>query len=130
MKKQNINHSIDNFYELLGCSFEEYEKYLEEKQGSKINWDNYGRKKGQFSIDHIIPLSSLDLSKKEAREFGFNFKNTQILDHRENIKKGTYVSFPIHGELLNSRYKNFISEKQVKTDDEILDEIITEMGQN
>lgn len=47
--------------EILGCSFDELKKYLENQFEPWMNWDNYGKYNGEFNygwdIDHIIPLS-------------------------------------------------------------------------
>lgn len=47
---------------ILGCSFDEFRKYLESKFENWMNWDNRGLYNGEFNygwdIDHIIPLSS------------------------------------------------------------------------
>lgn len=51
--------------EILGCSYDEFKKYIESKWEVWMNWDNYGNPKdGVFEpnktwdIDHIIPTSS------------------------------------------------------------------------
>jgi hypothetical protein len=43
--------------EYLGCTVLELKEYLEKKFQSGMNWSNYGNKKGDWEIDHIIPLS-------------------------------------------------------------------------
>ena len=49
-------------YEILGCSFEEFKTYLENKFEPWMNWSNHGKYNGEFNfgwdIDHIIPISS------------------------------------------------------------------------
>lgn len=49
-------------HEILGCSFDEFKIYLENKFESWMNWDNKGLYDGTpnygWDIDHIIPLSS------------------------------------------------------------------------
>ena len=48
--------------EILGCSFEEFQLYLESKFEDWMNWNNRGLYNGELNygwdIDHIIPLSS------------------------------------------------------------------------
>ncbi len=46
--------------EILGCSFDEFKSYLENKFEEWMNWDNKGIYNGNFNsgwdIDHIIPI--------------------------------------------------------------------------
>lgn len=48
--------------DILGCSFEEFKKYLESKFEPWMIWDNYGKYNGELNygwdIDHIEPASS------------------------------------------------------------------------
>lgn len=48
--------------DILGCSFEEFKKYLESKFEPWMTWDNYGKYNGELNygwdIDHIEPASS------------------------------------------------------------------------
>lgn len=47
---------------ILGCSFKEFELYIESKFESWMTWENRGLYNGEFNygwdIDHIIPLST------------------------------------------------------------------------
>jgi hypothetical protein len=76
-KKSSATH-------LLGCSIEEYKKYLEGKFTEKMNWDNYGE---YWEIDHIKPCDSFNLELIEEQEKCFNYLNTQPLPVLENRKK-------------------------------------------
>jgi len=73
----------------LGCTIEELRTYLESKFLNNMTWNNYGNKKGQWSIDHIIPLKSFNLSVEEERKLACNYKNLQPLWVEDNIKKGS-----------------------------------------
>lgn len=48
--------------EILGCTYEEFKKYIESKFAHWMNWDNYGKYNGELNcgwdLDHIIPLVS------------------------------------------------------------------------
>ena len=77
-------HSI----ELLGCSIQEYRQYLESLFTEGMTWDNYGNKDGQWSIDHIIPCNSFDMSKPENQKACFHYTNTQPMWHIDNLIKG------------------------------------------
>lgn len=74
----------------LGCSMEEFKKHLEDQFQEGMTWDNYGRKNGIkcWHIDHIIPISSFDLSIREELDKACNYINLQPLWAIDNHKKG------------------------------------------
>lgn len=74
-------------FSLLGCNSDEYKKYIEDRFSDGMSWNNYGNKKGQWNIDHVIPLSSFDLSVPEEQFKAFNYKNTRPMWSDENNKK-------------------------------------------
>ena len=65
--------------EYLGCSYEEYFVYLEQRFDKSMNWDNYG---SYWEIDHIHPLS---------KDGSFHYTNTQPMQVIENRKKGNKI---------------------------------------
>jgi hypothetical protein len=78
-------------YEILGCSYDDFITYLENKFDSWMNWENYGMYNGDlcfgWDIDHIIPVSS---AKTEEEILKLNhYTNLQPLCSKENrdIKK-------------------------------------------
>ena len=85
--RNRINHAIregfkssrDSVINELGCSIKEYYLYLEQRFGSKMNWDNYGN---YWEIDHIIPVS---------KGGSFHYTNTQPLTVNENRIKGDRI---------------------------------------
>lgn len=72
--------------ELLGCSIEEARIHLEYQFREGMNWNNHGI--NGWHIDHIIPCSSFDLTKKEEQNKCFHYTNLQPLWAEENLKKG------------------------------------------
>lgn len=85
LKYQGINKS-EKTLEMIGCSKSELISYIEKKFKPGMTWENYGR--GGWTIDHIIPVSKVDLSIEHERNRVFNYKNLQPLWEIENIKKG------------------------------------------
>lgn len=71
---------------LLGCSINQLRRYLESKFQPGMNWNNYGIK--GWHIDHIKPLSSFNLSKKEELQAACHYTNLQPLWWQENLIKG------------------------------------------
>lgn len=74
--------------ELVGCSIAFLRDYLKSLFKDGMSWDNYGNKKGQWSIDHIIPCCSFDLSDPVQQKLCFHYSNLQPLWHIDNLKKG------------------------------------------
>ena len=59
------NHRKSNkTLNILGCSYEEFQKYIESKFESWMNWENQGKYNGTLNfgwdLDHIIPLDSAE----------------------------------------------------------------------
>ncbi len=93
-----INSFIQNGYkknskteEILGCSFEEFKIYLENKFENWMTWENRGCYNGDMNsgwdIDHIVPISS---AKNEEELIKLNhYTNLQPLCSKINrdIKK-------------------------------------------
>lgn len=91
---QNIRNRMNTFissnnfskngktFELIGCSQIELKIYLENKFLPGMSWDN----KGEWHIDHIIPLS---LAKTEEETYKLcHYTNLQPLWANDNLTKG------------------------------------------
>lgn len=75
----------------LGCSIQELKEYIEKQFKKDMDWNNWGNKKGFWSIDHIKPLSSFDLSNRQQFLNASNFTNLQPLWHVDNIRKSNTI---------------------------------------
>jgi hypothetical protein len=76
----------------LGCSFEEFVKYIESLWLPGMSWENYGNTETSWSIDHIRPVSSFDMNSEEEQALCVHYTNLQPLWHIDNIRKSnTYV---------------------------------------
>lgn len=82
---KKYNHSI----ELLGCSIKDVREHLESQFTKGMTWDNWGVK--GWHIDHIIPISSFDFTKKEDQYRCFHYTNLRPLWWNENIKKSNKI---------------------------------------
>lgn len=71
--------------EILGCNYQTFKSHIESKFDKEMNWNNYGVEGWQ--IDHIIPISSFDLTDMEQVKMCFNYKNSQPLWAKDNKKK-------------------------------------------
>jgi len=56
-----------------------------------MSWENYGNKKGQWSIDHEYPLSLVDLTKRELMLPVVHYTNLQPMWHEDNVLKSNKV---------------------------------------
>jgi hypothetical protein len=93
--RTRINHALKGKYkkskrtrELLGCTVEEFKKYIECKFKPGMSWEN----RHLIHIDHIIPCSSFDLTKPEEQAKCFHYTNLQPLWASENLSKGNRIS--------------------------------------
>jgi len=86
-KNQKVGSAIRD----LGCTGEELKQYLESKFKERMSWNNWGNKEGQWSIDHIVPLSSFDLTVREQFLKACHYTNLQPLWHIDNLRKGNRV---------------------------------------
>lgn len=73
----------------LGCSIDELKTYLEKQFLTGMSWDNWGMKEGCWSIDHIIPLASVDLTDRKQFLKVCHYTNLQPMWHIDNIKKSS-----------------------------------------
>jgi len=70
---------------LLGCSIKQFKSHLEKQFKQGMTWKNYGL--FGWHIDHILPVSSFDLTKESEQKQCFHYTNLQPLWMLENIKK-------------------------------------------
>lgn len=90
--RTRINASIRNgskagsAVKSLGCSINELKVYLESKFLDGMSWDNWSRT--GWHIDHIIPLSSFDLTDIDQLKAACHFTNLQPLWAKDNLIKG------------------------------------------
>ena len=68
----------------LGCTIEKFKRYLESLFKSGMSWGNYG---SLWQIDHIISLSSFDLTDRGQLLSACNYKNLQPMFSVDNLRK-------------------------------------------
>ena len=72
---------------MLGCSYEFFKTYIEQKFPENMGWHNMG----EWHIDHIKPLASFDLTNSEEQAIAFHYTNHQPLWAKDNIAKGAKI---------------------------------------
>lgn len=71
----------------LGCSISEFKIYIENLFTEGMTWENYGRGVGKWTIDHIYPISKVDLSIREELLKVCHYTNLQPMWFIENCSK-------------------------------------------
>jgi hypothetical protein len=71
--------------ELLGCSFDEFIKYIENQFTDGMTWDNYG--KYGWHLDHIKECYTFDLTKPEEQQKCFHYTNLRPLWAKDNLSR-------------------------------------------
>jgi hypothetical protein len=68
----------------LGCSFEFFKQWIQSKFEPWMTWENHG----EWHIDHIIPLSTLNEASSEHEiACVLHYSNLRPLSKTENMKK-------------------------------------------
>jgi hypothetical protein len=88
LRKKHIAKTT-SLIKLVGCTQDQLRQYLESKFQPGMNWNNYG----QFGwhIDHIIPLSSFDLTNPGELAKACHYTNLQPLWWQDNIEKSNKI---------------------------------------
>lgn len=72
----------------VGCSFDEARQRIESQFTRGMTWDNCG---SFWHLDHIVPMSSFDLSNLKDRILVNHISNLRPLRAKENIRKGNKI---------------------------------------
>lgn len=78
--------------EMVGCDLGTFIAHIESLWDENMGWHNYGRGKGKWSLDHIIPVEWFDLENRIERNKAFNYMNTQPMWCSENSSKSNRYS--------------------------------------
>lgn len=86
IKHLTKRRDYETFSHLIGCTIGEFKTHIESKFQPGMSWDNYG--KGGWHIDHIRPLSSFNVTKKDQAILANHYTNLQPLWAKDNLSKG------------------------------------------
>jgi hypothetical protein len=75
----------------LGCDSTFFQNYISAQWTEGMSWDNYGVREGQWSIDHILPLT-LYYTQPELLQQLIHYTNMQPMWHVDNVRKGKKVA--------------------------------------
>lgn len=96
--KEVKTYKNGSFVKMFGCSKKHLIKHFESKFTSKMTWDNYGT---YWHVDHIIPISSFDLTDPEQCKQANHWTNLQPLEAKRNIAKSNKIVAPQMNLMLN-----------------------------
>jgi len=71
----------------LGCTIQEFKSHIEKQFVEGMSWDNYGK----WQLDHIFPLSKVDLTNREELLKVCHYTNYQPLWQNDNIRKFNHI---------------------------------------
>jgi hypothetical protein len=85
-------------------------QWLESMFTEGMTWKNYG---DVWVVDHIVPVSLFDLSKREELKICWHYKNLMPLLKEDNLKKesNTFFAFEL---LVNMDRRDFIYDKLIE----------------
>jgi uncharacterized protein (DUF2249 family) len=72
---------------LLDCTPPELVDHLEKQFTEGMSWDNWGKGKDCWNIDHIKPLASFDMLDEDDLKECWHYTNLQPLWEMENLQK-------------------------------------------
>lgn len=81
-----LRNKTDKTKDMLGYSVKDLKEHLESLFKEGMNWENYGNKVGNWSIDHIRPISSFTTEDSVAEINALS--NLQPMWHSQNCSKG------------------------------------------
>lgn len=73
--------------ELVDCTPKELKEWLEAQFDERMTWENFGKGKDKWNIDHILPCAKFDLTKENHQKVCFNYRNLRPLWEKENTQK-------------------------------------------
>ena len=88
LKQKNIYKPVE-FEKAFGTDFYNFKTYIENQFKDGMTWSNHGK----WHLDHIIPLSSFDLSNEIEFKKANNYLNFQPLWAEENLKKSNKLIY-------------------------------------
>lgn len=98
IKKNKISKRM-SFEDLIGCNQEKLIEHIEAQFTPKMSWGNHGT---YWHIDHVIPVSSFDVTDPEQRKQANHWTNLQPLEAKRNLSKANKITKPQMNLMLNA----------------------------
>lgn len=87
---KNGNKKASHTTDMIGCTWKELRDHIESLFLDGMNWDNYGKTEDAWSLDHIKPCASFDLTDPEEQRKCFYHKNLQPMWNDRQWSKNSY----------------------------------------
>ena len=98
--RRNISMAFDSGVkpmkteQILGCTMDEFRKYISTKFWDGMNFDNHGRGENKWHLDHVTPIS---LAKTEEEVIRLNhYTNFQPLWEKDNLEKSNKLDYQLN----------------------------------
>lgn len=101
MLKKQKSPKNESALKLVGCSINEFKKYIESLWKVEMTWENHGK---IWELDHIKPCDSFNLLLREEQQECFHYTNFQPLFKTTSIAE----SFGYKNEIGNRNKSNEI----------------------
>jgi hypothetical protein len=75
---------------IVGLSYQQYRLYIESTWSEGMNWSNYGKKKDEWNIDHIIAPGKFQTEQEIIEKF--HYTNTRAMWATENVRKSNFLN--------------------------------------
>lgn len=86
LKRKSLRKTLKS-EKYIGCSFEFLLGYLEAMFHDGMTWENHGKGKDDWQIDHIIPVNTFDLTKEDEQRKCFHYTNLRPLWAKDNWRR-------------------------------------------
>lgn len=83
----------DTTMALVGCTPAELMRHLESQFQPGMGWHNWGRGEGKWHIDHVVPLSRMNLESAVHQRMAFAYKNLRPMWGEANMSKSNTVKW-------------------------------------
>lgn len=90
VRRQQRGLKTSDTLTLLGCSVAQFMAHIESLWKPGMTWENFGKGRDKWVLDHIRPVASWDLTKPENQAAAFHFSNVQPLWFLENCRKSSH----------------------------------------
>lgn len=97
--------------EYLDCTFEHLKSWFEfnfKLGGNIFTWDNYGQ---VWTIDHVKPCNSFDLTNQNDIETCFSWRNTLPVTKKYNMQKNGKI---VYGDIIKLNERVIVFEKEIR----------------